>query len=33
LLTVASWAWQRFRQERWAAFGDLTLTLPLLGAR
>jgi hypothetical protein len=32
LLTVASWAWQRFRQERWAAFGDLTLTLPLLGA-
>jgi hypothetical protein len=32
LLTVASWAWQRFRVERWAAFGDLTLTLPLLGA-
>jgi hypothetical protein len=32
LLTVASWAWQRFRQERWSAFGDLTLTLPLLGA-
>jgi hypothetical protein len=32
LLTVASWAWQRFRVGRWSVFGDLTLTLPLLGA-
>jgi hypothetical protein len=32
LVAATSWAMQRYRHDGWAAFRDLTLTLPLLGA-